>query len=77
MLQDAAFGNENEGFYEKFINRLLIIYRSKIDRYIIFPRQRWAFSFGIIILYLWRIFSIGGFYVVSYILGLYILHLGV
>jgi hypothetical protein len=74
MLSDNIFENEKESFIEKTVNRLAIIYRNKIDRYIIFPKQRWALTALLLLLYAWRISIIGGFYVVSYVLGLYILH---
>lgn len=45
-----------------------------MDRYIIYKNERWGFSAFLLLIYLIRVLSYGGFYVISYILGLYILH---
>lgn len=66
---------QSDSSIEKFVNRLNLIYRNKIDQYIIYPRGRWCVSVFLIILYIIRVIDIGGFYVVSYILGLYVLHM--
>ena len=56
------------------MSKLWIQYRNKIDRYIIFVKERWIVTSLLLILYIIRVFSSGGFYVISYVLGLYILH---
>ena len=45
-----------------------------MDRYIIYKRERWAVAALLLFIYIIRVLSYGGFYVISYILGLYILH---
>ena len=59
---------------DKILSKLWIQYRNKIDRYIIYKRERWAFSGALLLLYLIRVLANGGFYVISYVLGLYMLH---
>lgn len=41
----------------------------------IYLKERWVATAVLLILYLLRVITIGGFYVVSYIFGLYTLHL--
>lgn len=69
------YTTEEEPFYEKVLNRLFKIYRSKIDKYIIHTKKRWTFTILVITTYCYRVLTQGGFYVVSYLLGLYMLHL--
>ena len=45
-----------------------------MDRYIIYKKRRWLLSAIIALIYIFRIINIGGFYVISYVLGLFILH---
>ena len=45
-----------------------------MDRCIIYKRERWILSTLITIIYIFRIINIGGCYIISYMLGLYILH---
>jgi len=52
-------------------------YRNKIEKYVIYKTQRWVVTLLILALYILRISIIGGFYVISYVIGLYIMHLGV
>jgi hypothetical protein len=59
---------------EKIVSQLWIQYRNKIDRFIIYFRERWAVTCLLGLIYLVRVLVTGGFYVVSYVLGLYILH---
>jgi len=61
-------------YIEKVFNKLWMQYRNKIDRYIIFKTERWIFTALLSVLYLLRVLISGGFYVISYVLGLYILH---
>ncbi|KRX07338.1 hypothetical protein PPERSA_06953 [Pseudocohnilembus persalinus] len=75
--EDNLFIDERESVLEKTINRLMTKYRQRIDKYIIYPRGRWAFTGFFLFLYILRVLILGGYYVVSYILGLYLLHLGV
>ncbi len=78
MLADNMFGNsDGDSFMDKIIFRMTKIYRNKLEKYTIYPQRRWAVTLIIIFLYILRVTAIGGFYVVSYILGLYILHLAV
>jgi hypothetical protein len=42
-----------------------------------YKKSRWIIAFVFLFLYSIRIYRVGGFYVVSYVLGLYILHLAV
>jgi len=67
-------GEHESSFADKILSKLWIQYRNKIDRYIIYKNERWAFSGILLILYLIRVLLNGGFYVISYVLGLYILH---
>lgn len=76
-MSDNSYPSESDSTVEKVLRRLFIIYRNKIDKYIIYPKSRWGFTVFLILYYLKRVLEIGGFYVVSYILGLYILHLSV
>jgi len=78
MLSDNVFNdNKNNSFMEKFLIRLTRIYRNKFERYTIYPKTRWSIFIVIFILYVLRVLQTGGFYVVSYIFGLYLLHLAV
>ncbi len=54
-----------------------MFYRNKIDKYIIYMKTRWFLTTIFFINYLYRITVYGGFYVVSYVLGLYILNITV
>ena len=54
-----------------------MFYRNKIDKYIIYMKTRWLFTCIFFINYLFRITFYGGFYVVSYVLGLYVLNITV
>ena len=45
-----------------------------MDKYMIFKKRRWVFSGIIALIYISRIINVGGFYVISYVLGLFILH---
>lgn len=53
------------------------IYRSKIDKYIFFIKTRWLITLLLLFCYTYRLILIGGFYVITYIMGLCILHLSV
>ncbi len=66
-----VFGNNFLG--DKILSKIMIQYRNKIDKYIIYKKERWAFFAILVTLYLIRVLSSGGFYVISYVLGLYIL----
>lgn len=59
---------------DKILSKLWVQYRNKIDRYIIFLKERWIFTSVLFLIYFIRVLISGGFYVVSYILGLYFLH---
>jgi len=61
-------------YIEKVVNKLWMQYRNKIDRYTIYVRERWIFTISMMILYVIRVLLSGGFYVISYVLGLYVLH---
>lgn len=54
-----------------------MFYRNKVDKYIIYMKTRWLLTCVLFINYLYRITVHGGFYVVSYVLGLYILNITV
>lgn len=58
-------------------NQIWIIYRKKIDKYIFFIKTRWIITSLLLLTYIYRLAVYGGFYVVSYIMGLYLLHLSV
>jgi hypothetical protein len=49
------------------------VYKRKLDGYILYTKQRWAFTAVVYFLYLVRVFTHGGYYVISYLLGLYVL----
>jgi len=44
-----------------------------MDKYILYRLERWIISILLIFLFIIRVLYIGGFYVISYVLGLYIL----
>ena len=62
---------------EKLFDQIWKIYLRKIDKYIFYIKTRWTLSFLGLCFYIYRISILGGFHVISYIMGLYILHLGV
>eukprot|EP01015_Nassula_variabilis_P025689 TRINITY_DN503_c0_g1_i4.p2 TRINITY_DN503_c0_g1~~TRINITY_DN503_c0_g1_i4.p2 ORF type:complete len:191 (+),score=1.09 TRINITY_DN503_c0_g1_i4:120-692(+) len=49
--------------------------RTRTEQYILFPTQRWVITAALFLIYILRIYAVGGYYVISYILGLYVLHL--
>lgn len=49
--------------------------KRKLEQTMVHKKQRWAFAFLVAVLYILRVWFHGGFYVVSYILGLYLLQL--
>ena len=51
--------------------------RNKLDRYIIFVKTRWMIAIFFLLIYFFRIITVGGFYVVSYIMGLFIMQITV
>lgn len=53
------------------------IYRNRIDKYIFYIKLRWLLTIILLSIYIYRLIIIGGYYVISYIMGLYILHLSV
>lgn len=53
------------------------IYRNRIDKYIFYIKLRWILTIILLSLYIYRLIIIGGYYVISYLMGLYILHLSV
>jgi hypothetical protein len=61
--------------FEKIFDKLMMKYRNKMDKYIVYRKTRWALALFLIFLYIKRVLTIGGFYVISYVLGLYLLHL--
>jgi hypothetical protein len=46
-----------------------------MDRYIIYHKSRWVSFVMALLLYIYRVTSIGGYYVISYILALHLLQL--
>ena len=58
-------------------NHIWKIYRNKIDKYIFYIKTRWFFTLLMLSYYIYRLIIYGGFYVISYVMGLYILHLSV
>ena len=62
---------------EKVIQKVWLQYKNKIDRYIIYKNERWMFTGALFFIYIIRVLMHGGFYVISYILGLYTLHASV
>lgn len=77
MKSKNIFDDEYENKLEKTYNKLMMKYRNKIEKYIIYKTQRWVLTLLILAFYIMRISTIGGFYVVSYVVGLYIMHLSV
>ena len=51
------YTDTDESFYEKLFHRIFKIYRSKIDKYIIHTKKRWAFTLTVLILYLYRVLT--------------------
>lgn len=84
-MQLEQFENENPSLLMSVLDKLQIIYRNKIDRYtfslptyhryIIYKKWRWCFFLLTLVIYLARILSIGGYFLITYTLGLYYLHL--
>lgn len=48
-----------------------------MDKYIVYVKTRWILTSIIFLAYLYKITVYGGFYVISYVLGLYILNMTV
>ncbi|CAI0462053.1 unnamed protein product [Linum tenue] len=51
------------------------IFQHYLDRSAPLPLQRWLGTLVVALIYVWRIYSVQGFYVVSYGLGIYVLNL--
>ncbi|CAD7950517.1 unnamed protein product [Amoebophrya sp. A120] len=51
------------------------IAQTQLDRTVIFPTQRWAFFAISLLLYCIRVYFLHGFYIVTYMLGIYLLNL--
>lgn len=49
----------------------------RLEGTMVYKKERWSFAFLLLVGYILRIWVHGGFYVVSYILGLYLLQLGI
>lgn len=64
---------EDVSMFFNVLNRLQNIYRKRMDKYIVHFKERWIIAMALFILFLLRIIYIGGYYVVSYILGLHLL----
>eukprot|EP01016_Furgasonia_blochmanni_P053746 TRINITY_DN8745_c0_g1_i6.p2 TRINITY_DN8745_c0_g1~~TRINITY_DN8745_c0_g1_i6.p2 ORF type:complete len:151 (+),score=33.16 TRINITY_DN8745_c0_g1_i6:2-454(+) len=73
--QTYMYQEENSSLLDNVARQVWRLLRNKLDRYIIYPKTRWTITTTLYILYAMRIVDVGGFYVISYILGLYILHL--
>lgn len=61
--------------FEKIFDKFMMKYRNKMDKYIVYRKSRWGLAIFLLFLYVKRVLTIGGFYVISYVLGLYLLHL--
>jgi hypothetical protein len=51
------------------------VYQVYLDKTVIYPKARWASFFGIVALYMVRVYYLEGFYIVTYGLGIYLLNL--
>jgi len=51
------------------------IYRTYVDKTIIYPKERWVFTLLMIFLYAYRLYITQGYFVITYLLGLYLLDL--
>ena len=51
------------------------LYRTYLDKTVIFPRERWIFFFCVLALYVLRVYLLDGFFIVTYALGIYLLNL--
>lgn len=60
---------------DKVLQKLFRHYRNRIERYVIYHRERWIVSSILLFIYVLRVYLIEGFFVISYVLGLYLLHL--
>ena len=60
---------------EKYFFSLTRKYQMQLDRVTPFPKQRWAATGVIVVLYVLRSATVGGFYIISYALGIYLLNL--
>lgn len=62
---------------EKLLDQIWKIYVRKIDKYIFFIKSRWIFTLFAFSFYIYRIITFGGFYFISYAMGLFLLQLTV
>ncbi|KAL4455805.1 hypothetical protein ABPG74_003215 [Tetrahymena malaccensis] len=67
--------DQEETIIDKYIFKFQKKYRQKLEKYIIYPKERWAFTIVVVLLYIIRVSLLGGFYVVSYVFALFVLHL--
>ena len=62
-------------FPQRLLGSAEKVYTFYVDRTVVWPRARWGSFAAAVLLYLIRISSIHGFYIVTYALGIYLLNL--
>eukprot|EP01017_Pseudomicrothorax_dubius_P022659 TRINITY_DN244_c0_g1_i1.p1 TRINITY_DN244_c0_g1~~TRINITY_DN244_c0_g1_i1.p1 ORF type:complete len:191 (-),score=25.88 TRINITY_DN244_c0_g1_i1:209-781(-) len=66
---------ERETIVDRILAYFMKMLHLKLERYVLYYKARWLIAIGLVLVYLIRIWAVGGFYVISYSYGLYIIHL--
>eukprot|EP01069_Polyplicarium_translucidae_P013344 Polyplicarium_translucidae@DN913_c0_g1_i1.p1 len=70
----SASSIESLSFADRVSRSFLRVGRERLDRTKTFPKSRWVITLFLIAAFAWRIYTVKGFYIVSYILAIYILN---
>jgi hypothetical protein len=74
-MMDASESTHSKSAFKAFFIRLSQLYQTQLDKWTPHTKSRWLFAFVLIALFLIRVFTKQGWYIVTYALGIYHLNL--
>ncbi|VBB30260.1 unnamed protein product [Acanthocheilonema viteae] len=75
LMEDSSDLRDRPSIVSRFFSSLAVKYQYYLDKLTPYSSIRWGIAIAFIILFLWRIVELQGFYIVTYALGIYYLNL--